>query len=166
MEATGRKLGVSGAELEALRCGALFHDIGRIGVSDLILNKPGPLDDAEWEVMKRHPVIGAQILAPLAFFEASTPFVRHEHEHWDGSGYPDGLKGEQIPLGARVILMCDAYHAMTSDRPYRAALDREEALRRLREGAGRQFDPAVVDAFLGVISAREGAPSVPGLAAA
>jgi putative nucleotidyltransferase with HDIG domain len=166
VEATGRHLGLSEAELEALRCGALFHDIGKIGVPDRVLNKPGPLDDAEWEVMRRHPVIGAQILAPLAFLAASIPIVRHEHEHWDGSGYPDGLRGEQIPLGARVILVCDAYHAMTSDRPYRAALDREEALRRLREGAGRQFDPSVVDAFLRVFANRDDAASVPGLAAA
>ncbi len=162
VEATGRELGISGAELEALRCGALFHDIGKIGVPDRILNKPGPLDEGEWRVMKRHPEIGAQILAPLAFMAPSVPIVRHEHEHWDGSGYPDGLAGEEIPLGARVILVCDAYHAMTSDRPYRAALDRWEALRRLRVGAGRQFDPGVVDAFLEIFSVREHPSSVPG----
>ncbi len=119
VEATGRRLGLSQAELEALRCGALFHDIGKIGVPD-----------------------------------------------WDGSGYPDALRGEQIPLGARVVLVCDAYHAMTSDRPYRAALDSEEALRRLREEAGRQFDPSVVDAFLGVFAGHDNASSVPGLTAA
>lgn len=166
VEATGRELGLGEAELEALRCGALFHDIGKIGVPDRILNKPGPLDEEEWEVMKRHPVIGAQILAPLAFLAPSIPIVRHEHEHWDGSGYPDGLKGEEIPLGARVILVCDAYHAMTSDRPYRAALDGDEALRRLRDGAGRQFDQRVVEAFLSVFASRDTAPSPPGLAAA
>ena len=166
VEATGRALGMCERELEGLRSAALFHDIGKIGIPDRILNKPGPLDDAEWALMKRHPVVGAQILAPLDFLAQSIPIVRHEHEHWDGSGYPDGLAGEQIPLGARVILVCDAYHAMTSDRPYRTALDPQEALRRLREGAGRQFDPRVVEAFLRRLRHRGDSPQLSDLAAA
>jgi putative nucleotidyltransferase with HDIG domain len=166
VEATGRALGMSDRELHGLRWAALFHDIGKIGVPDRILNKPGPLDDAEWALMKRHPIVGAQILAPLDFLAPSIPIVRHEHEHWDGSGYPDGLAGEQIPLGARVILVCDAYHAMTSDRPYRAALDPREALRRLHEGASRQFDPRVVEAFVGLLGHRGDSPQPSDLAAA
>jgi HD-GYP domain-containing protein (c-di-GMP phosphodiesterase class II) len=148
VDATGQSLGMSATELQALSYAAQFHDIGKIGVSDSILNKPGKLTPAEWETMKRHPVIGAEILAPLEFMAPALPIVRHEHEHWDGSGYPDGLSGEEIPLGARVILVCDAYDAMTTDRPYRAALPRDEAISRLRAGAGGQFDPRVVEVFL------------------
>lgn len=163
VEATGRALGIDSADRQALRYAALFHDIGKIGVPDSILNKPGRLTEDEWELMKRHPVIGAEILAPLEFMAPALPAVRHEHEHWDGSGYPDGLTGERIPLGARVILVCDAYHAMTSDRPYRSALPHQEALRRLRADAGGQFDPRVVEAFVSVLadgSADDGAQLV------
>lgn len=148
VEAVGRALGITERELSALRYAALFHDIGKIGIPDRILNKPGPLTGAEWTVMERHPAIGEQILAPLEFMRPALPVVRHEHERWDGRGYPDGLAGEQIPLGARIVLVCDAYHAMTSSRPYRDPLPHWEAVARLRRGAGTQFDPAVVDTFL------------------
>ncbi len=148
VEMTGRALGLTDPELEALRYAALFHDIGKIGVPDAILNKPGPLTAKEWTVMRRHPVIGEQILAPLEFMAPALPIVRHEHERWDGRGYPDGLAADGIPLGARIILVCDAFHAMVSDRPYRPALPSGEAIARLRAGAGSQFDPHVVGVFL------------------
>lgn len=131
----GRKLGMGEPELSALRYAALFHDIGKIGIPDRILNKPGPLTREEWIMMERHTLIGEQILAPLDFMCPALPIVRHEHERWDGMGYPDGLAGETIPLGARIILVCDAFHAITSDRPYRDALGPEEAADRLRAGA-------------------------------
>ncbi|MEX2448636.1 MAG: HD-GYP domain-containing protein [Solirubrobacterales bacterium] len=153
--AVGSKMGMDESGLSALRYAALFHDIGKIGIPDRILNKPGPLTEEEWVVMERHTLIGEQILAPLDFMCPALPLVRHEHERWDGYGYPDGLSGEEIPLGARIILVCDALHAMTSDRPYRAALAYEEAVDRLRAGAGTQFDPAVVETFLAVLDSAD-----------
>ncbi|MCW2928862.1 MAG: diguanylate cyclase with sensor [Thermoleophilia bacterium] len=143
----GRRLGMREDEIRDLKLGALLHDIGKIGVPTEILSKPGPLTDDEFEVMKEHTVIGEQIIASVEFLQGVRPLVLHEHERWDGAGYPHQLKGEEIPLGARIIFVCDSWHAMTSDRPYRTALPDEEALRRLRDGAGSQFDPAVVDAF-------------------
>ncbi|MGD9734044.1 MAG: HD-GYP domain-containing protein [Solirubrobacterales bacterium] len=155
VDSVGRRLGMEEAELSALRYASLFHDIGKIGIPDRILNKPADLSAEEWEEMERHTMIGEQILAPLDFMRPALPIVRHEHERWDGRGYPDRLAGEAIPLGARIILACDAFHAMTSDRPYRAALPRSEAGERLRTGAGSQFDPVVVDALLDILSAAE-----------
>ena len=103
--------------------------------------------------MERHTLVGEQILAPVEFLKGVRPIVRHEHERWDGNGYPDGLRGENIPLGARIVLVCDAYHAMTSDRPYRAGMSESDARAELRAGAGTQFDPRVVDSFLAVLDA-------------
>ena len=143
----GRRLGMREDEIRDLKLGALLHDIGKIGVPTEILSKPGPLTDDEFEVMKEHTVIGERIIADVEFLQGVRPLVLHEHERWDGAGYPHQLKGEEIPLGARIIFVCDSWHAMTSDRPYRQALPDEEALRRLRAGAGSQFDPSVVDAF-------------------
>jgi HD-GYP domain-containing protein (c-di-GMP phosphodiesterase class II) len=143
----GRRLGMREDEIRDLKLGALLHDIGKIGVPTEILSKPGPLTDDEFEVMKEHTVIGERIIADVEFLQGVRPLVLHEHERWDGAGYPHQLKGEEIPLGARIIFVCDSWHAMTSDRPYRQALPDEEALRRLRAGAGSQFDPAVVEAF-------------------
>jgi putative nucleotidyltransferase with HDIG domain len=150
-EGVGRRLGMEDRDLRDLRYGAVFHDIGKIAVPEAILNKQGPLDDAEREIMQRHTIVGEQILAPVEFLARVRPIVRHEHERWDGGGYPDGLYGEQIPLGARIVLVCDAYHAMTSDRPYRLAMSEEEARAELRAGAGTQFDPRVVDTFLAAL---------------
>ena len=127
--------------------GCMLHDIGKIGVPERILNKPGPLDAGEWHQMRRHPRTGARVIGPLRLALTTREIVLHHHERWDGGGYPDGLAGTEIPLAARIFTVCDALEAMTSDRPYRPALDLEEALRRLRADAGRQFDPGVVDAL-------------------
>jgi diguanylate cyclase (GGDEF)-like protein len=147
----GGELGLDAKTLKSLQLGALFHDIGKIGIPSTILSKPGPLTEDERGVMETHPELGERILAPIARLEDVRPIVRHCHERWDGSGYPDGLSGESIPVESRVIFVCDAFHAMTTDRPYRAKLSVEEACRRLREGAGTQFDPAVVDVFLRIV---------------
>jgi len=139
-----------------LRYGAIFHDIDKIAIPDAILNKPGPLTSSERSVIERHPVLGEQIVSPVLFLSYGVrSIVRHDHERWDGSGYPDGLSGEEIPLGARIVLVVDAYHAMVSDRPYRKGMTRQEAQRELGEHAGTQFDRRVVGAFLRVLEARE-----------
>ena len=152
-EAVGTRLGLGAAELRDLRFGAVFHDIGKIAVPEAILDKRGPLTPAERAEMERHTIVGEQILAPVDFLAGARKLVRHEHERWDGAGYPDGLAGEAIPIGARIILACDAYHAMTSDRPYRRAMSADAAREELRRHAGTQFDPAVVDALLAVLGA-------------
>jgi diguanylate cyclase (GGDEF)-like protein len=146
--AVGRELDLSGSAIEDLRYGGIFHDVGKIAIPDAMINKPGPLTDEEFEVIKQHPAIGAEILAPVPFMYGVRTIVRHAHEHWDGSGYPEGLSGAQIPLGARIVLAVDAFHAMTSDRPYREAMSIEEAWRELEDNAGTQFDPEVVEALL------------------
>ena len=156
--AVGRRMGMEGDELEDLRYGAVFHDIGKIAVPDAILSKPGPLTEEERAVIKRHAEVGAQIIAPVPVLAGAVPIVRHDHERWDGGGYPDGLAGERIPLGARIVFVVDAYHAMVSDRPYRAGLSRDEAVAELRRNAGSQFDPTVVDHFLAELAA-DGGPA-------
>ena len=138
-------------ELRTLRYGAAFHDIGKLAVPEAILNKPGPLTGEEREIVQRHPVIGEQILTPIEFLADVLPLVRGAHERWDGAGYPDGLAGEEIPLGARIVFACDTYDAMTAPRPYRAALPEEQAQAELRRVAGTQLDPRVVEALLSVI---------------
>ena len=157
-EAVGRRLGMNDGELRDLRFAAVFHDIGKISVPEAILSKPGPLTDEERAVMERHTIVGEQILAPVEFLAGVRRLVRHEHERWDGAGYPDRLAGDAIPLGSRVILACDALHAMTSDRPYRSALPREVALDELRRHAGSQFDPRVIDELLELLVAAEPHP--------
>jgi diguanylate cyclase (GGDEF)-like protein len=144
----GGEMGFTGAALKRLELGALFHDIGKIGVPTNILLKPGPLSPAERRVIETHPELGERILAPIDRLAEVRAIVRSCHERWDGGGYPDGKAGKGIPLESRIILVCDAFHAMTSDRPYRKRLPVAEACRRLQEGAGTQFDPAVVDVFL------------------
>ncbi len=150
-EATARELGCSDEEIEAVRWGALLHDIGKLGVPDHILQKPGPLDEEEWAIMRQHPEIGARIVAPVRRLAHVAPIIRHHQEHWDGTGYPDGLRGEAIPLGARVLAVVDAYGAMIDDRVYRKARTHAEAVAELRRCAGTQFDPQVVEAFLRVL---------------
>jgi putative nucleotidyltransferase with HDIG domain len=140
-------LDLSGPDRELLEIGAKLHDIGKIGIPEEILNKPGKLTDPEFDVIKSHPVIGEQILRPLDFLAEVRPIVRHHHERWDGRGYPDGLRGAQIPPLAALLSVVDAYDALTSDRPYRRGMDGEEAMRILAEGAGTQWDPDLVRRF-------------------
>jgi HD-GYP domain-containing protein (c-di-GMP phosphodiesterase class II) len=154
-EAIARLLGLSGVALRDVRYGAAFHDIGKIAVPESILNKPGPLTDDERAEVERHVLVGEQILAPVEFLAGVRPLVRHGHERWDGTGYPDRLAGEEIPLGARIILACDAYDAMTSDRPYRSAMARPAAREEMRRYSGSQFDPAIVSALLEVLDRQE-----------
>jgi diguanylate cyclase (GGDEF)-like protein len=149
----GAELGLEPSHLKQLELGALLHDIGKIGIPTRILTKPGPLTADEREVIETHPILGERILAPIEQLREVRRIVRSAHEHYDGSGYPDGLAGEGIPLESRIVLACDAFHAMTTDRPYRQALGVEEARRRLVEASGSQFDPQVVDALLRVLDA-------------
>jgi diguanylate cyclase (GGDEF)-like protein len=144
----GDMLGFDGPALKRLELGALFHDIGKIGVPTSILLKPGPLTEEERKIVEMHPELGARILAPISRLDEVRAIVRSCHERWDGQGYPEGLAGEEIPIESRIIFVCDAFHAMTTDRPYRKRLSVDEASRRLREAAGTQFDPTVVDVFL------------------
>jgi HD-GYP domain-containing protein (c-di-GMP phosphodiesterase class II) len=131
-----------------LAFGFFLHDIGKVGIPERVLCKPSPLTDAEWHVMRTHPMIGAEIVRPIPFLAGAIDIIMSHHERFDGAGYPMGLEGEQIPAEARIFAVVDAFDAMTSDRPYREALDMDEALDRIRLGAGTQFDPNVVDAFL------------------
>jgi putative nucleotidyltransferase with HDIG domain len=144
----GERLGMGGAELDRLRYGALLHDVGKIGVPGELLRKPGPLTDAERERMNEHTAIGARMLERIPFLAPVAPLVRAAHERYDGSGYPDGLAGPEIPRGAMVIATCDAYHAMTSDRSYRAAMPPAAAICELEAHAGTQFDPEVAAALV------------------
>ena len=146
--AVGKRMGIGGPELDRLRYGALLHDVGKIGVPGELLRKAGPLSAEEREQMDTHTAIGARMLERIPFLAPVAPLVRSAHERVDGGGYPDGLVGDQIPLGAMIIATCDAYHAMTSDRSYRQAMPKEEALVELRAGAGTQFDAAVVNALI------------------
>jgi response regulator RpfG family c-di-GMP phosphodiesterase len=146
--ALARAHGVAKSQLRDLEHGVLLHDIGKIGIPDAILLKPGPLTPAEWAVMRRHPEIGRQMIEKIPFLERAAPIVYHHHERWDGTGYPSGLRGEGIPLGARVFAVADAFDAMTFDRPYSRAISVEAARNEIRRSAGTHFDPAVVDTFL------------------
>jgi HD-GYP domain-containing protein (c-di-GMP phosphodiesterase class II) len=156
----GTRLGLHGQDLEMLHYASMLHDIGKIGIPEDVLRKQGPLDPIEAEIMRRHPAIGARILEKLDLLKGAAPIVLHHQERYDGvqygkyPGYPGGLRGPEIPLGARIIAVVDAFDAMTTDRPYRAALPNEEATAVLRRERGRQFDPAVVDAFLRILADR------------
>ena len=146
-EAVAEVLGIEEPSLTMVRQVGLLHDIGKVGIPDSILRKSGPLSDEEWVVMKTHPEIGRTIVESTSSLAHLGPAIGAEHEHWDGGGYPRGLKGEEIPLESRIVLACDAWHAMTSARPYRRALSSVEATGRLIQGRGSQFDPNVVDAL-------------------
>ena len=144
-----RALGMTEEEIVHVRRGALLHDIGKIGIPDEILRKPGPLTPEEWETMRRHPRLAFEMLQPIAYLRPALDIPYAHHEHWDGTGYPRGLKGEQIPLAARIFALADVWDALhAADRPYRASLSREDACARIRALAGTQLDPAVVEAFL------------------
>ena len=143
----GRAMGLDQDELVALELGALLHDIGKMGVPDHILSKPSGLTDDEFEVMKKHPELSAEILSKLKVFKGVVPIVRHHQEKYDGTGYPDGLKGTEIPFLSRIVYVADAFDAMTADRPYRKAFTENIAFQELEKNAGRQFDPQIVKAF-------------------
>ena len=155
--AVGCTLGLAAEELVVLEQVALLHDIGKIGIPDHVLRKTGPLDAAEWQLMRAHPEIGAQIVKSIPSLAHLAPLVEADHERWDGGGYPNGLADEAIPLAARIIFACDAYDAMTTDRPYRPAMPSAEAQDELRRCAGTQFDPRVVAALERVIGRRAAA---------
>jgi putative nucleotidyltransferase with HDIG domain len=140
------------AVVEAVGQAGLLHDIGKIGVPEAILTKPGPLTVDEWAVMRVHPVVGAQIVEPFEFFAPAIAAIRHHHERWDGSGYPDGLAGDAIPIEARVVAVADVFDALTSTRSYRAALPRDVALATLLAAAGRTLDERVVAAMAGALA--------------
>jgi putative two-component system response regulator len=148
----GRRERLSDQDLEALELGAVLHDVGKIGISDSILMKPGALTAEERAEIARHPEIGDRMLAPLALLESVRPIVKHHHERWDGRGYPDGLAGEDIPLLARIVAVADSIEAMSSLRPYRAPLDEGEVVSELERGRGRQWDPRLVDVALELIA--------------
>jgi diguanylate cyclase (GGDEF)-like protein len=152
-------LGLPADDVERIAHAALLHDVGKLAIPAEILDKNGPLTREEWSVMAEHPVVGERILMRTKDLSGLAPIVRHEHEHWDGTGYPDGLERHRIPLGARVIFACDAYIAMTAPRPYRDALPADEAVTELRAAAGTKFDPEVVDALLDLLG--HNAPQVP-----
>jgi two-component system cell cycle response regulator len=149
----GARLGLKATQLDELTRAAELHDVGKVAVPSSILRKPGPLDETEWSFVRQHTLVGDRILSAAPALSSLANIVRSSHEQFDGSGYPDGLAGEQIPLAARVVAVCDAYHAMTSDRPYRGARAHWEAIEELRRCAGRQFDPVVVAAFCELMDA-------------
>jgi HD-GYP domain-containing protein (c-di-GMP phosphodiesterase class II) len=151
----GARLGMSEADLRVLRLSARFHDVGKLGLPDEILHKPGKLTPAERRELEEHPLTAERILSPFGFLDDVRKIVRNEHERWDGRGYPDGLRADQIPLGSRVLLATSAYDAMLSGRPYRAARDPREARAELLRCAGTQFDPEVIAAVLEVLAGED-----------
>jgi putative nucleotidyltransferase with HDIG domain len=152
--AVAAAMGLDGEQIALARRGGILHDLGKLGVLEPILDKPGPLTSEEYRLVQAHPEVGYRILQPLGFLGRESLAVRHHHERWDGGGYPAGLAGEDIPLLARIVAVADAFDAMTSDRPYRRALDLDLALGEIERGAGIQFDPAVAAALLAVPRAR------------
>lgn len=154
-EALADKMNLSPRDKEALIRAALIHDIGKVGISDSLISKPGPLTHEEYNIVKRHAEIGAEILSQVEGMHNLVPLVRHHHEHWDGNGYPDGLKGEQIPLGARILALSDALDTLCSDRPYRPTRSFREVMDELKRCSGTQFDPQVVEAFFALVDEKD-----------
>lgn len=154
--ALARAAGLPSGSADIVAQAGRLHDLGKIGVPEGVLRKAGPLSDEEWLLMRQHPLTGAQILAPLEFFTDGMLIVRHHHERFDGSGYPDGLAGTAIPIGARIVAVVDVYDALTSDRAYRRALPHDAVAERLRRDAGRTLDGELVSLFLDLV--RDGAP--------
>jgi putative nucleotidyltransferase with HDIG domain len=147
-----RRVGVPDSELIHIRRGAILHDIGKVAIPDSILFKPGPLTEDEWVVMRRHPQIAAEILKPIPYLASALPIPHSHHEKWDGSGYPDGLVGESIPHFARVFAFADVYDALTSNRPYRSAWSKTDALDYILEQSGAHFDPSIAPVFIDMVS--------------
>ncbi len=152
--ALAQRIDRSLADDQIFRYGFLLHDIGKMGIPDHILGKPGPLTTDEWNVMKTHPLLGAQILRPIKYLERAIPIVECHHERWDGDGYPRGLRGTEIPLAARIFAVVDTFDALTSDRPYRAAFSVEQAVEVIRKARGSQLDPEVAEVFADLCSER------------
>jgi len=150
-----QEMGLSQRDIERTDIAARVHDIGKIAVPDSILLKPGPLTKEEWKIMKLHPVVSAELIEGLEIYTPVANAVRHEHEQWNGKGYPDGLKGEAIPLVARIIAAADIYNALSTDRPYRKAFSRQQAIEIVKQMRGVELDPAVADALIRVISDQE-----------
>jgi len=151
-------LNMSREEMDHIKQAAVLHDLGKVGVSDKILHKRSALTTKEYEEIKKHPQIAADIIRPIQFMHDIIPLILYHHERWDGKGYPAGLKSEEIPIGARIISIADVYQALTSDRPYRKAYPKKEAMKIIRDGAGTQFDPAIVKAFLEILKKENGLP--------
>lgn len=149
--AIAKKLQLSSTKIETIRRACKLHDLGKIGIRESILFKPDKLNEAEWEEIKKHPILGVEIIRPLTFLSDVAVLIREDHERWDGKGYPDNLKGDEIDMGARIIFISDAYDAMRSGRPYKRAMSKEEAIEEIKKNAGTQFDPKVVQAFLEVV---------------
>ncbi|MCU0491627.1 MAG: HD domain-containing protein [Chloroflexaceae bacterium] len=147
--------GLSREDARFVRYGGMLHDIGKIGVPDAILTKPAKLTPEEYEEIKKHPEYGARIVAPMRFAKEVGPIILSHHERWDGRGYPEGLSGENIPIGARIVAIVDAYDAMMTDRPYRQALSKDEALRRLRAGSGSEWDAELLAVFMRLVETDE-----------
>lgn len=150
-EEIGKKLGLRLHEINLLRLISQLHDIGKITIDEAILNKPGKLTDEEWSIIKRHPEIGYRIISTSPEYQEIAYDILSHHERYDGKGYPQGLKGDEIPLRARIVAIADAYDAMTSNRPYRKALTKDEAIHEIMKASGTQFDPALVEIFLDVL---------------
>ena len=154
-----RRLSLSDAEIQRIWLAGCLHDIGKIGINEAVLNKPGKLNEEEWDLIKQHPVVAGKILGPIPELSDIIDIIVHHHERYDGSGYPDGLEGSSIPLGARILSVADAYDALTSRRSYRAALARDEAYRILEDAGGTQFDPVIMRTFLNL---KQGLKGIPG----
>jgi len=148
----GRRIGLASRELTSLQSAALLHDCGKLALDPAVLGKPGALDGCEWKHIKQHPHCGTRLLQRFPFLADALAGVRHHHERWDGTGYGEGLRGEAIPLAARIIALCDAFDALTHARPYDVAQSRTSALARLREGQGTHFDPALCGEFVGMVT--------------
>src|SRR2546421_3189128 len=158
-ESIALRLGWSKERLALLHVGGPLHDIGKLAISDEVLSKPGRLDEDELAQIREHPKLGARLLLRVAPFRQALPYVLYHHERWDGAGYPSGRSGEEIPLEARVLAVADAFDAMTSDRPYRPALSREDALAEVERCSGTQFDPQIVRVFLELFAEAEQLPA-------
>jgi HD-GYP domain-containing protein (c-di-GMP phosphodiesterase class II) len=156
--AISKHLGLSQEEVFRVHIAAILHDVGKLGIKDGILNKPGGLSDEEFEVMRKHPAIGAQIMSPIRMLKDIIPGIRNHHETWDGNGYPDGLEGEQIPMVARIIGIADTFDAMTTTRPYQQAMTLEYVLSKMKAMSGSRFDPMVIDAFMAAVKAGDISP--------
>jgi putative nucleotidyltransferase with HDIG domain len=150
-----RKLNLSDQEIEDIKHGAMLHDIGKLGISEKILLKRGKLTNKEFGIIKKHPQIGADIIRPVHFLKDVVPIILHHHERYDGYGYGAKLKGEEIPIGARIVAVVDVYQALVSNRPYRKAYSKREALKIIKDESGTHFDPKIVTAFMEIVTKRK-----------